>query len=82
MMEYKLCTTFCTDNRTVSKTTVTKEILIALSNFSFDSKTLKDCIIYGFKRSFFPESYSRKRVYVRQCLNYYDKLMRENSGLI
>ena len=82
MIAHKLCTTFCTDNRTVSKTNVSKEVLIALENFEFDIKTLKDCIIYGFKRSFFPESYSEKRVYVRQCLNYYDKLIKEYPGLI
>lgn len=82
MMAHKLCTTFCTDNRTVSKTNVTKEVLIALENFEFDIKALKDCIIYGFKRSFFPENYARKRVYVRQCLNYFDKLITEHPGLI
>ena len=82
MIAHKLCTTFCTDNRTVSKTNVSKEVLIALENFEFDIKTLKDCIIYGFKRSFFPESYSEKRVYVRQCLNYFDKLIKEYPGLI
>lgn len=74
MLEHHLSTTFCTDNRTVSKTNVTNEILLALNNFQMDKKALRNCIIYGFKRSFFPGRYSQKRNYVRQCLDYYDKV--------
>lgn len=81
MMEHKLCTAFCTDNRTVSKTNVTNEILIALENFDFSAKSLKDCIIYGFKRSFFPHSYSERRKYVRQCIDYYDRIIKEYPEL-
>lgn len=77
MLESRLSTTFCTDNRTVSKTTVTKEIMLALNNFVMDKKVLRNSIIYGFKRSFFPGRYQQKRNYVRQCLNYYDKIAAE-----
>jgi len=31
-------------------------------------------VIYGFKRSFFPATYLEKRRYVRQVLNFYEKL--------
>ncbi len=82
MLENKLCTTICTDNRTVSKTNVSNEALLAWKNFKFNSRTFKDCIIYGFKRSFFHEDYVKKRAYVRQCINYYDKLVKENPGLL
>lgn len=74
MLQQKLCTTFCTDNRTVSKTTVTNEILLAMKSFKLAHQSLKDCISYGFKRSFFPGKYATKRDYVRQCLNYYEKV--------
>lgn len=74
MLKHNLSTTICTDNRTVSKTNVTKEIMLALSTFPIDKKTLKDCIIYGFKRSFFPGKYVSKRRYVRQCLDYYNEV--------
>lgn len=77
MLEQHLSTTFCTDNRTVSKTSVTKEIMLALKHFEMNKKTLRNCIIYGFKRSFFPGRYHQKRKYVRQCLNYYDSVTRE-----
>ena len=74
MVGHSLSTTFCTDNRTVSKTTITNEVLLAIKSFQLSAKVLKNCIIYGFKRSFFPGNYYEKRVYVRQCLNYYEKL--------
>ena len=77
MLDAHLSTTFCTDNRTVSKTTVTNEILLALNNFKMSKKDLRNCIIYGFKRSFFPGRYHQKRKYVRSCLNFYDKITKE-----
>ena len=76
MVEHELSATICTDNRTVSKTTVTNEIMLALKNFDLPPKTLKNTIVYGFKRSFFPDSYTKKREYVRQCIDYYEKLVK------
>jgi adenosine deaminase len=60
----------------VSKTNVTNEILLALKHFPITPKQLKNVIVYGFKRSFFPDSYARKREYVRRCIDYYEKLVR------
>ncbi|MFQ5605080.1 MAG: adenosine deaminase [bacterium] len=76
MMEKGLSVSFCTDNRTVSKTTVTNEILQALQNFEITPKNLKNMIVYGFKRSFFPDKYSVKRLYVRQCIDFYEKMVK------
>ncbi|NNG01266.1 MAG: adenosine deaminase family protein [Desulfobacteraceae bacterium] len=80
MLENNLSTTFCTDNRTVSKTTVTQEIMLALEHFPLDEKSLKNAIIHGFKRSFFPASYIKKRRYVRQCIDYYERVMGDLSS--
>ncbi len=74
MLEKKMSTTFCTDNRLVSDTTVTKEVMKAIKFFNISPNKLKDIISYGFKRSFYPGSYLEKRKYVRQVLDYYDKL--------
>ncbi|NIR52331.1 adenosine deaminase family protein [candidate division KSB1 bacterium] len=76
MLEYELSTSICTDNRTVSKTTVTNELMLALRSFKMNPKQLKNTIVYGFKRSFFPDKYSKKRQYVRQCIDYYEKLVK------
>jgi adenosine deaminase len=70
----RLSTTICTDNRLVSNTTVTNELLLACRHLGLDRHDLKSIIIYGFKRSFFPGSYQRKRQYVRQVIDYYDKV--------
>ncbi len=82
MLDYGLSTSFCTDNRTVSKTTVTKEIQLGIDHFEINPKALKNSIIYGFKRSFFPGTYQNKRKYVRQIINYYDKIAEQESVII
>lgn len=81
MKDARLSVTFCTDNRTVSSTTVTDEIFKAVKTFNISYKELKDFVIYGFKRSFFPGSYLKKRRYVRRILNYYDEIEKKfNMG--
>lgn len=77
MLEAKLSTTICTDNRTVSKTSVTKEILLAINAFNLKGETLKDILVYGFKRSFFPGTYAEKRSYVRSVINRYEALEKD-----
>jgi adenosine deaminase len=74
MKEAGLSVTFCTDNRTVSNTTVTDEILQAVETFDISPKELRNFIAYGFKRSFFPGTYLEKRTYVRKVLDYYEKI--------
>ncbi len=77
MKDARLSTTICTDNRTVSKTNITKEIELAVATFHFTETELKNSIIYGFKRSFFPGTYKEKRIYVRKIINYYEKLQKK-----
>ena len=72
MREAGLSITICTDNRTVSDTTVTKEMLKAVEAFDIKAKELKDIIAYGFKRSFYPGTYLKKRNYVRKVLDAYE----------
>lgn len=72
MLKAGLSVTFCTDNRTVSNTTITDEILKAVGAFDINHKKLKDLVAYGFKRSFFPGTYLEKRNYVRRMLNAYE----------
>ncbi len=77
MLDHKLSVTFCTDNRLVSHTTVSREYRLALDNFDIDPSQLKDIVIYGFKRSFSYKPYKEKRAYVRKAINYYEKLERK-----
>jgi adenosine deaminase len=80
MLERNMSVTICTDNRLVSNTSVTQELELATSSFSISPKQLKNVIIYGFKRSFFPRSYGEKRRYVRQVIDYYEKIEGQYLG--
>jgi adenosine deaminase len=76
----RLSTTLCTDNRTVSNTTVTRELQLATEHLGLTRHDLKSIIIYGFKRSFFPGGYLLKRRYVRQIIDYYEAVERKYFG--
>jgi adenosine deaminase len=80
MRRSNLSTTFCTDNRTVSSTTVTDELFKAANAFQLERRELKDIIIYGFKRSFFPGSYIEKREYVRSIIDHYEAAEKRHFG--
>lgn len=71
----RLSTTICTDNRTVSNTTVTRELMLAVKHMQLDHRDLKSIVIYGFKRSFMNTTYLEKRAYVRQVIDYYDAVI-------
>jgi adenosine deaminase len=80
MAAERLSTTFCTDNRTISGTTVTAELRKAIEHLGVSLKDLRNSIIYGFKRSFYPGSYLEKRQYVRKIIDYYTAV-EEQFGL-
>lgn len=75
MLDKRLATTICTDNRLVSKTTVSKEYRLAIDNFDIPLKRLKDIVAYGFKKSFYPGNYVEKRNYAKIAMNYFDDIV-------
>ena len=75
MLKRKISTTIGTDNRLVSNTTVSKEIKLAVENFNITPRMLRDIILYGYKRSFYPGSYLEKIKYVRSVMNYYSEIL-------
>ncbi len=80
MLEERLCATVCTDNRLMSHTTVTDELDLAVRTFEMSPKQVRNTVIYGFKRSFFPGSYREKRAYVRHAIDVYDNVMAEHGA--
>lgn len=77
MLDKRIATTICTDNRLVSDTTVSKEFRLAIDNFDIPLKRLKDIVAYGFKKSFYPGSYVEKRTYAKKAMNYFDEVVKK-----
>ena len=74
MLKERLSTSLCTDNRLVSRTTVSREYRLAIDHFGLGVTDPADLLVQGFKRSFYPGSYLEKRAYVRQVLDYRDRV--------
>ena len=80
MLDAGLSATLCTDNRLVSHTTVTRELALAVRAFQMTDKEIRNTLIYGFKRSFFPGTYLEKRAWVRSIINHYDAVLARYAG--
>lgn len=79
MLDHRMAVTICTDNTLVSNTTVSNEYKIALDNFNIPLKRLKDIVAYGFKKSFHAGLYVEKRSYAKQCMIYFDKIVKKHN---
>ncbi|KAI8610880.1 hypothetical protein BC830DRAFT_1172363 [Chytriomyces sp. MP71] len=77
MIEHKIAFSLCSDNMTVSRTHVLKELELAIGAFDLSPRQVKDITITGFKRSFMHGEYVHKRAYVRRIINFYEKLEKE-----
>jgi adenosine deaminase len=74
MRRQRLSVALCTDNRLVSRTTLTDEVEKAVTTFGLQPKELKNLLVYGFKRAFWPGSYPDKRDYVKQVIDRMESL--------
>lgn len=79
MVQERLSVTICTDNRLVSRTSCTDELLKVSEAFQLKPHELRNVVLHGFKRSFYAGSYLEKRAYVRQVIDYYDKVARQHG---
>ena len=79
MIRDKLSVSLCTDNRLMSRTTVTNELVKVKDAFDLTPSELRNLVIHGFKRSFFPGNYREKRQYVRQVMDLYDDVVRTHG---
>lgn len=76
MFRRKLSVTICTDNRLISNTSICKEmrLLVDTDPDLFNVKQIRRCCTYGFKRSFLSLPYLEKRSYVRECIDFFNKI--------
>lgn len=79
MVRERLSVSVCTDNRLVSRTTVTEELAKLVAGFDLTPFELRQIILHGFKRSFYPGTYLEKRAYVRKVIDVYDRICREHG---
>jgi adenosine deaminase len=79
MLDNRMATTICTDNRLVSNTTMTQEYRLAVDNFEIPLKRLKDIVAYGYKKSFYPGHYVAKRNYAKTTMQYFDKIAKQHG---
>ena len=79
MLDSRISVAICTDNRLVSHTTVTRELGLAVRHAKLTPRELRDIVIHGFKRSFYPGSYAEKRRYVRQVIDRCDRVLAEHG---
>lgn len=77
MLDHNLSISICTDNRLMSNTTVTKELLRVAESLDTTPHQFRNLVIAGFKGSFFPGSYGEKRQYVRRVIDRYDEIENE-----
>ena len=78
MIDHGLSVSVSTDNRLISHTSVTKELLLCAEQLNLTDSQFRDLVLAGFKRSFFPGPYSEKRAYVRRAINLYDNLAKQH----
>ena len=77
MLEHNLSVCICTDNRLMSSTSVTNELIQVVDSIPITPRQLRNLVLAGFKGSFFPGSYNEKRVYVRKAIDRFEKLASE-----
>lgn len=77
MVDHGLSVSVSTDNRLVSHTSVTQELMLCAEHLTLTDSQFRDLVLAGFKRSFFPGPYGEKRNYVRRAINLYDGLAKQ-----
>jgi adenosine deaminase len=73
MIARQLAVAIATDNRLVSHTTLTDELVRVAETCELDLAGVRRLVLAGFKGAFFPGTYAAKRAYVRQATALFDR---------
>ena len=66
---------FALDHDIQNKDEANQKKYRAIEAFALSPREIRDMLIYGFKRSFFPGTYLEKRAYVREVIDYADRVL-------
>jgi adenosine deaminase len=72
-LDQKLRIVLGTDNRAISRVSVTDEYERAINLYNLDEKQLKNLSVGGFKSAFYPGSYLQKREYISKVIDFYNQ---------
>jgi len=79
MVTNRLSVSLSTDNKLISNTTMTKELMLAVHTFGLSPKQLKEIVITGYKRSFYYGPYVERREYSRKVMDWYDEVAEKHN---
>lgn len=71
-LKSKIRIALCTDNRAISRTTITDEYASIIDLYNVSESELKRLVIGGFKSSFYPGTYVQKRNYIYKVIDFYN----------
>ncbi|HBC75420.1 MAG TPA: hypothetical protein DC017_11340 [Candidatus Wallbacteria bacterium] len=77
-MKYGLRVAISTDNRVISRVTVTDEYMSLMKICDIDAKGLRNICLAGFKGAFFPGTYAQHREYMRRSIDFYDETYKKH----
>jgi len=77
MVDFRLPVCINTDNRLMSNTTMTKELIIATNTFNLSPSQTRRIVLQGFKSAFFPGAPKEKKAYLALVEEYYDRIEQE-----
>ncbi len=77
-LDLGLRVTLNTDNRLITATTMTKEVLLAATHYQLSVEELRWVMVNGFKSAFLP--FRDKKMLLRRVTAEYDRLIAERTG--
>lgn len=70
-----------TDNRLVSRTTATRELQLAIETFELSPSEVRNLVLEGFKRSFYPGPYIEKQQFL-DAVSFWSCVRRSDENCI
>lgn len=74
MIEQNVCVCINTDNRLVSNTNTTQELIKAITTFNLSNNKLKEVVMNGYHCSFYHGTYGERLNYIAHISQWYDKI--------